>query len=145
MVSRTEFVGHVLTYLDTPFHHQGRLPGVGMDCPAPLICAARHFGIKPQTFDVTSYPRLPDGRSLRVLCEEFMTEIPQTDMQPGDAVLVAWGDGEPQHLGVVVPYKHGGLSMIHAESFKHKKVVETRLVFGRHMRFVAAYKVPGVE
>jgi hypothetical protein len=58
---------------------------------------------------------------------------------------VRWGT-RPHHMGVVGDWRHGGLSMIHAENWKHKKVVEHRLCFTDNaMEFVAAFRLPGVE
>jgi hypothetical protein len=74
-----------------------------------------------------------------------MTRIARIAMQPGDAVVVAY-DGDPQHFGFVAPYRHGGLAIIHAAS-KYGRVIETRLLFGAAplaMKFVAAYRLPGV-
>jgi cell wall-associated NlpC family hydrolase len=142
-VTRAAFVALVRSYVGTPFHHQGRLPGVGMDCPAPIVCACWHFGLKPREFDVVGYPRVPDGVTLQRYCDEHMTRIAPALLQPGDAVLVAWAGGPPQHLGVVVDYP-GALAMVHADSIRRRAVVETRLVFGRAMRLVSGYAIPGV-
>ena len=59
-------------------------------------------------------------------------------------VLVAWRDGPPQHLGLVVDHPGGGWGMVHAENRAHRRVIETRLAFGRAMRLVAGYSLPGV-
>lgn len=128
------------TLLGTPFHHQGRVPGVGVDCAGVLIVVARMCGLKPPTFDVTGYPRVPDGVTLQRLCEEHLDRA--DDMQPGDVALIRWraADAPPQHLGIVGDHPHGGLSLIHADSRHHHKVIESRLEFGRYMRLVQAYR-----
>jgi hypothetical protein len=41
-------------------------------------------------------------------------------------------------------YRHGGLSIIHGAS-DPGRVIETRLMFSEHMKFVAAFVLPGVE
>jgi hypothetical protein len=66
-------------------------------------------------------------------------------MQPGDAVVIAY-DGDPQHFGLLAPYRHGGHAIIHAAS-RYGCVIETRLLFGSTPltpKFVAAYRLPGV-
>jgi hypothetical protein len=67
-------------------------------------------------------------------------------MQPGDiAVLIT--DLLPQHLGLLGDYRHGGLSIIHAcnaRSCVPPRVIETRLMFSRALRFVAAFEFPGI-
>jgi len=126
------------TYLGTPFHHQGRLPGVGLDCVGVLICVAKELRLVAADFDVTGYQRQPDGVVLMRHLSEHLLPVEQTAMQPGDIVCVAF-DKHPQHVGIVGDYRHGGLSIIHAAS-KHGAVVETRLMFTAAMRFVAAFR-----
>lgn len=129
--------------LGTPFHHQGRLPGVGLDCAGVPIVIARQLGLVHPDFDVTGYPAIPDGSTLQAYCEAHMQR--SAAPEPGGVVLVGWRDGPPQHLGIVLPYQHGGLAFIHAESRRHGCVFEQRLVFGRAMRLVASYRMQGVS
>jgi cell wall-associated NlpC family hydrolase len=144
MTTRAEFVAYVRSMKGTPVHHQGRVPGVGLDCPGPVICGMWHFHIKPRSFDVVGYPAIPDGVSIKGYLDEHLEPVSQSDMRPADVVLVAWQKGPPQHMGVVVDYPGGGLAMVHADSVRARKVSETRIEFGRAMRFVAAYAVPGL-
>ena len=126
------------SYIGTPFHHQGRLPGVGLDCVGVLICVARDLGLVAPDFDVTGYERMPDGVELMRHLTERFASIQQAEMRPGDIVCEAF-DKHPQHVGIVGNYRHGGLTIIHAAS-KHGAVVETRLMFTPAMRFVAAFR-----
>lgn len=145
MTLRESIVETVLGFVGTAFHHQGRVPGVGMDCAGVPVVAMWMLGLKPRTWDVTGYPRIPDGLALKGYCDAELEPISRDEMRYGDVILVAWQGGPPQHLGVLVPYRHGGLSMVHAESLRHNQVIETRLEFSRAMRFVAAYRMPGVS
>lgn len=137
-----DVVGAARALLGTAFHHQARLPGVGLDCAGVVVVVGRQLGLFDPAFDVTDYPRVPDGSTLQAYCDQYLA--PAADPATGGVVLVAWGRGEPQHMGIVVPYVHGGLAMVHAESRRHKRVIETRLLFGRAMRLVRAYRFPGV-
>jgi cell wall-associated NlpC family hydrolase len=144
MVTRAEVVAAARSLLQTPFHHQGREPGVGIDCAGVLIAVAWLTDLKPRAFDVTGYPRAPDGTMLQALCDENLERIRSAELQPADVVLIRWGFGKPQHLGIVGDHLHGGPSLIHADSRRQKRVIETRLEFGRYMRLVQAYRLPGV-
>lgn len=137
-----DVVGFARSLLGTPFHHQGRKPGVGIDCAGVPIVVARALSLVPPDFDVADYPAVPDGSSLRAYCEAHMKRWPWEE--PGGVVLVAWKDGPPQHLGIVADHPDGGLSIIHADSLRQKCVIETRLEWGRYMRRVQAYRLPGV-
>ena len=48
----------------TPFHDQGRAPGVGLDCIGLIVIAMRAAGFA--VHDRTDYGRRPDGKSLGV-------------------------------------------------------------------------------
>lgn len=144
MPTRYDVVVAARGWIGTRVVHQHRARGVGVDCAGLLIGVARDLLLVEQAFDVTGYGSRPDGHALKAYCDAHMTPIAREEMGIGDAVLVAWGEGLPQHLGIVADYAHGGLSMIHAEGRRHHRVIETRLLFGRSMRFVAAYRFPGV-
>lgn len=129
-------------WLGTPWRHQARLQGVGVDCVGLLIGVARALGVVPAGFDVTGYARQPDGHSLMRHLRGLLTEVPHpADLRPGDFLCVAF-DQHPQHVGVVGDYLHGGPSIIHA--INGRGVVETRLMFSPGMRFVAGFALPEV-
>jgi len=141
MTTRTDIVASARTWVGTAFHHQARLKGVGVDCIGVVIGVARELGLVAPGFDVLAYPRVPDGRDLMDLAALHMTRT--TEMRAGDVVVIRFG-GDPQHFGILSDYRHGGLSMIHADA-KRKLVIETRLLFSQHMQFVAAFTLPGVD
>lgn len=134
-------------YLGTPFHHQARLPGVGLDCAGVVICAGRALGLLAPDFDVTGYGRTPDGVSLLGWCRDSLHDVPRAEMAPGNVLCVAW-ETMPHHLAVLADYRHGGLSIVHSLDTIGKKrgqVIEHRLLFGPRLHFVAAFRFPGVH
>ena len=134
------FVAAARSLIDTPYHSKGRLPGVGVDCIGVPIVAAWIAGLRPRSFDIRGYRDAPDG-SLLPLCDQHMQRIDRAQMTAGDVVVVRYGP-VPHHVGVLGDYRHGGLSMIHAENDRHRKVVEHRLWLDGVMTFVAAYRIP---
>jgi cell wall-associated NlpC family hydrolase len=146
MTTRAEFIATVRSYIGTPYHHQGRLPGVGMDCPGPLILAARAHGIVAPDFDVTSYSREPDGHTLKRLLDDNLEPIPFDDAEPGDVLLGRFNGGRPRHIGILTDNTSGRRYWIEAEAYRHRMVIEARLILGpRIMTIVQAYRVPGLE
>ena len=119
------------------------MKGVGVDCVGLVICLARELGYVEPSFDYTGYARMPDGRVLKEQLGIHLKEIKKDELKPGDIVCVAF-DLHPQHVGVVGDYRHGGLSIIHAAG-KHKKVIETRLMFSEAMRFMSAWRFPDID
>lgn len=130
------------SWVGTPYHHQARLKGVGVDCAGLVIGVARELGRVAPEFDVAGYARRPDGWSFLAWADEYMTRVPREHMAPGHCVVVRFGR-HPQHLGIVGDYLHGGLSIIHA--MVGRGVVETRLLLDNNMQFVAAYALPRGE
>jgi cell wall-associated NlpC family hydrolase len=145
MTTRADIVRVARSYVGTPFLHRGRKPGLSLDCAGVVICAMRETGLVAPDFDVPEYARRPDGTTLMSLCSANLTRIAQREMQPGD-VIVLITDADPQHLGILADYRHGGLSMIHASNdVRYLRTLEMRLMFSRHQRFAAAFSIPGVE
>ena len=87
---------------------------------------------------------MPDGQSLMHLAHMHMRALPGIEAaQPGDVVVVRFA-ADPQHIGILGDYRHGGLSIIHAASTPGR-VIETRLMFSTSMQFVQAFALPGIE
>lgn len=145
MTKRAQIVQEARSWIGTPSIHQACLKGIGVDCDHLVIGVARALGLVAPDFDVPPYPRFPDGVTMLQLCRTYMDEIEQQDMLPGDIVVLRL-DAEPQHMGILGDYRHGGLSIIHASSESDPpRVIETRLLFTRDRRFAAAFSLRGVS
>jgi cell wall-associated NlpC family hydrolase len=128
-------------WLGTPFHHQGRVPNVGLDCVGLVIQVAKELNLS--NFDTTNYSAIPDGKVLKSLCEQEMIEVPYINAQYGDVLLFKFGE-RPQHLGIIGDYLYGGFSIIHAYAVAGK-VVETRLDDFWIQKLISCYRLPGVD
>ena len=143
MTTRADVVRVARSYIGTPYHHQGRVPSVGLDCAGVLICTGRELMLIAPDFDVPAYSLSPDG-SLIKWCDQYMgPEVSQAAMQAGDAVIASV-ETEPQHMGILTNHVYGCFGIIHSTSFANAGVIETRLMFSRVMKFVAAYTLPGI-
>jgi len=140
-LTRADVVAAARGWIGTPFHHLERRKGIGVDCAGLIVGVCRELGLVPAEFDVPAYTPTPDGYTMRASCAQYMVPIARAAMQPGDAILLVT-DLHPQHLGILADYAHGGLSIIHAANSAHPpRVIETRLMFSRALRFVAAYSL----
>jgi len=140
-VTRAQVVQEARTHIGTPWVHQGRAPGVQLDCAGLVIVVARRLGLVGADYDVNGYVPSPDGTMLR-WCEEAMEPIPELEL---GAVLALATAQEPQHLGIVADYVHGGWSLVHACNFSTPpRVIETRVLFARRMKLRGIYRMPGV-
>ena len=143
VVSREAIVVKARSYVGTPFVDRGRLPGVALDCVGVPVCVCRDLGLKPLDFDVTPYTNQPDGRTFIAECDRHMQRIERSALQPGDVMVFAVGT-LPQHIGVIGDYPYGGHSIIHANARADPpRVIESRLMFSRILRFVAGYSLLG--
>jgi cell wall-associated NlpC family hydrolase len=109
--------------LDTPFLHQGRLAGVGLDCAGLYVHICRTLGLLH--IDAKGYPRNPyDGQLEKQLdsqpCLERIAEA-----SPGD-ILAMRISKQPQHIGIHAGYIDGHPYIIHA-SEEHGKTCMHRL------------------
>lgn len=140
MVAREKVVAAARAWLGTPFHHQGRARGVGVDCAGVIVEVARELGLAD--VDLRGYGRRPDSRELERLCHQQMMPIALADAAPGD-VLLLMIDGAPQHLAFQTAIG-GERAMLHAYA-PSRRVVEHWIDEHWAERIVAAFRLPGVE
>jgi cell wall-associated NlpC family hydrolase len=144
MPTLADIQSEALSWLDTPFHHQARAKGIGVDCAGIVTMAPRPFGLS--NFDITNYARLPQGPEIRRLLDEHMDPVALADARGGDVVLFAFktrrGDIE-QHLGILID-DAGGLRFVHAWSAA-EKVVSTALDVTWRRRRTGAWRYRGLD
>lgn len=138
MMAHADFIAIARSWLGVPFRHQGR-SRVGVDCAGLVICVAREAGLVDPGFDINGYRRQPDG-SLLGACADHLIAAPT--LEAAHLVVVRFSV-QPQHVALVVPYRHGGLALLHA--LQHSgHVVEHRLDRTWRDRLVGAWCFPGV-
>lgn len=123
-------------WLDTPFHHQGRLRGVGVDCAGLIVGVAQDLGIAVP--DQTGYARTPSNGQLRRALDAALTVAP--GLAPARVVLMRW-ESEDMHVGLLADHPAGGLSLIHAYA-PARRVVEHYLDDVWADRITAIYYFP---
>lgn len=131
-ITPEELISKAREWLDTPFHHQGRVKGVGVDCIGVLVGVMREFGI--QLPDHYHYPREPYG----ILEKKLDLHLERTDRQIGAVALFRIRNA-PQHVAIITDK-----GMIHSYS-PIKKTVETVIDEKWERRFLWCYALPGVK
>lgn len=125
--------------LGTPFRHQGRLLGFGLDCAGVAVHVARQIGAGH--LDVSGYGRIPANGELEQSldaqpCLERVSRI--DDRRPGDVLLMRFA-GEPQHIAITAE-----ATIIHAyESVG--QCCEHRLSSVWAARIARVYRFRGIE
>lgn len=131
-MTRADLVNAARAAIDTPFRHQGRAAGSGMDCAGLLVHVAAAAGIPH--LDMAAYGRRPKGGML----EQMLDSQPGLRRvfrapQAGDLLLMRF-TGEPQHLAICA-----GETIIHAWQTVGK-VVEHRFTDLWQSRVVRVYE-----
>lgn len=122
-LTREIIIDKVLEYIDTPFQHQGRVKGVGVDCVGLIICVATELNLFDVSNDSLNYKRIPDGKMLMLKAKENLKEISLNDIETGDILIITF-DKDPQHFAFYYK-KNDEEFIIHAYS-KIKKVLIQR-------------------
>jgi len=124
-MSKTEqFVAYARELIGTPFHHQGRVPQVGIDCAGTVVIPANRAGFKIE--DQSNYAHIPDGYFLEAV-KKHCNLVEFKDLQLGDLVMFKF-EKEAQHIGIVSSIEP--LMMIHAWAQlnrKNSKVTENSI------------------
>ncbi len=128
---RLAAVAELRSWLGTPWAHQGRTRGVGVDCigVALVIAQAAHAFDDPGAVVPQNYSRLPRMNQMRKFIEQHMSVIEKQDALVGDIVLVAWHT-HPTHLMVLSDQTPGCIrppfNIIHANNARTVSVVTER-------------------
>ena len=134
---RDDIIAAARGLIGTPFAHQGRTPGVAMDCGGVVVHLLGLMGI---AYDVDGYSRLPDGDSLIRVVDGALERIARDAYRPADVVAVRISR-HPQHLALVTDY---GLLHAWQRVWSPASVVEHTLTDDWRARIVAAWQFPGV-
>lgn len=128
---KDQIVAIAREYDQTPYVHQGRVKGVGIDCIGLVICVCKELDLID--FDYYDYDRTPDGDNLMQLLKLHCT--PTDNPEPGD-IMVFRIKKQPQHVGIVTER-----GIIHAYQGADK-VVEHELIQWWKDRIVGAFELP---
>lgn len=124
-------------WLGTPYHHQGRVLGAGVDCLGLVAEVAKALDLCHH--DANDYARVPEGdRLITDLRKHAGRELRAVEAQPGDILLFRFLR-QPRHVAIKTD-----IGMIHAYA-QAGKVVEHQLDVRWLAQCVCAFEFPGVR
>ena len=138
-MTAAEIIAAARACLGTPFRHQGRLPGIGLDCAGVALHVAQAVGCS--SLDASGYGRTPANGQMEGMLDQQPELVRVFDLearQPGDLLLMRL-TREPQHLAVLCDD-----TIVHAyESVG--QCCEHRLDAAWAARIVRVYRFAGVD
>lgn len=140
MKNRQSIVSVARSYIGTPYSHQGRFPGLALDCAGLVVCAALECGF--DVSDVAGYSPTPDGVTFLAGIESQMDKIEISEVLPGD-VLAFTFVVDPQHAAIVTEIGDQ-IRIVHAH-MSARKAVEHGLDEKWVKRICAAFRFRGIE
>ena len=137
-------ISQARSWLRTPFHHQGRVKGVGVDCIGLVVGVIEELKLSDGNggqlcaHDETNYSAVPDGVRLKAMLDKHLQPIMLSELAPGDIALFRFQQ-QPQHVGFIANRADGTLGIVHCYS-NSEVVVEHRLNEGWLSMLVQAYR-----
>lgn len=134
-MQRAEIVAAAREWLGTPYHHEGRVLGHGVDCIGLVLQVAIACGVEVD--EQTGYARIPDESRLLAGLDRYTNSIQLSEAQAGDIVAIPFIH-KIRHLailtnnGMIHAYEPAGGVVEHAVSDRWRK------------QFARAYALPGV-
>lgn len=142
MTTAADIAAAARSMIGTPFVHQGRVPGAGLDCSGLAICTAAKCGIKIR--DVPNYRRSPRPAQMIAILEEHLDRVAIDDARVGDVGFFWVLKPElPQHVGIIVD-RPGGLAVVHAVADMKRAVEHVLSGFWRE-RLLRVYRFRGLD
>lgn len=141
-MTRAEVVAEARSWIGTPFVHQARLKGIGVDCIGLISQTAKAKGLLQA--DATDYSRTPDPARMRSALTQHLDPVPFKDIQPAD-ILWFRVISQPQHVGLVTEVTPK-LRMVHAYSRKKmNQCIEQDVGGFWRSRIVGCFRFRGLD
>lgn len=148
LVKANVLVDEAARWLGTPWRHQGRQPGIALDCIGLLICCLRNVGAVRSEAAVAEleradYARNPRGDELKRAIARYC--LPAGRLTPGLLILFRMPQSM-RHVAIFAGERRPGLgeTVIHADS-GHGGVVEQGYRGHLVTRTDSLWSLPGID
>jgi len=135
---RQQIINEARTWLETPFHHQGRVKGVGVDCIGVVGLVGVYFGFLKEADIPNNYAHSPNASMMQKQLEKHLQKIRIEEAGIGDILHFCF-DREPQHVGFLTD-----VGLLHAYA-QVRKCVEHSYDATWQSRVRGAYRFRGLE
>ncbi len=126
MITPDDIVAEARTWIGTPWRHQARVKGVGVDCIGFVGGVGVALGLAEALEwradrSLRGYGRTPVPETLLDACNRFLDRVPLLERRLGDVLVMGFTAG-PQHFAIVS--RQSPDCIIHAYA-QRRAVVET--------------------
>jgi cell wall-associated NlpC family hydrolase len=136
MIDPEMIVREARKLIGTPFVHQGRAPGAGIDCGGLVVVVADVCGYESK--DVPPYSGQPESVDTEAALAEFCDEIHVDAAEPGDVVTFLgsnYGSKKATHMAIL-----SDRGMIHAWDTA-RRTIEHAVTKGWQARIHKAFRM----
>ena len=131
-------------WINTPYHHQAMVKGVGVDCVGFIVGVGLNTGALPltkqQIKEYSGYGRLPNPRMMGRAMRRYLVPLPTRELVVGDIAWLEWRAGLPMHLALIGEL-NGVATLLHALG-DVGKVAEHKLTQQWEDRIVSLWRYP---
>lgn len=136
-----DIVTEARSWRNTPFLHQGRLKGLGVDCAGFVAMVAQNVGLTEVEIPHDYKPR-EDGTAMMAMLSQHLDFIPTSEARPGDVLALCdemlREPDIPRHLAFVTEVRETTTIIVHAS--KHG-VREHRIDSAWRRRIHSAWRI----
>lgn len=134
-LNTSDIIAYARECLGTPYLHQGRIVGLGLDCAGVIAHVAKRLGLK--VLETQGYARTPSQGLIELAADsqDWLERV--FEMQAGDVLMMRF-TGDPQHVGIFT-----GENLIHSY-LDIGRVVEHRLDTKWTARIMRIYRFKGI-
>ena len=117
-LDRTLIFAKAREYIGTPFHQQGRVKGLGLDCAGLVLCVGEDLGLRYRDgrpihgFDYKDYGMYPVMDAMQTEAEKIFVKKADSAIIPGD-ILTLRAPFLVHHMAIVSQLQQG-MGIIHA-------------------------------
>lgn len=138
-ITREQFIEELRTWIGTPFHHQGRWKGLGVDCAGLVVGPLVELGImEVLKADNRTYKHKAGHKLLVERLMLIANEIPKEEIKLGDILLFTIYR-YPQHVAI----KSYNDNVIHVT--EDRGVIEEELDDMWKKRFLSSFRLKYIK
>lgn len=135
MITGAAIVAEARTWINTPYHHQAALKGIGCDCIGLVSGVAEALGLPEAAawrndLRFRGYSQTPVPALLLQACDTYLDKITVAQARLGDILLFAHMR-QPMHFGIISQERHEEMVLCRTPTLMPLSVIHSYIPVGR--------------